>query len=287
MPAMRYSTWLANPSREPSTRPPTSTTIGWNVNGTCVKGSGKLICAAAAVSTVMNSSEPTRIARPSAESATRVVMTLNRVVEWAASMIRLYALPADNQEVLERQRDAIEDAEAGCGNVAFHDSTIEAPLRLRARSAFTRCVIHDADATLRLQRFGKMPQEPDAIRLIIQDIDEEHGIERPFREVGVGGRAKPRDHVPEPLATDAALDRFKHRLLNVFGVHHAVRTDAPCEADGEVTGPRAHVRDCGTISDSQGVHDQLGLLPCGAIRTFEEDQVCRRELASRWRGGRR
>ena len=43
------------PSSGPSTAPASSTTIGWNVNGTGVNGSGTLICAAAAVSTIMNS----------------------------------------------------------------------------------------------------------------------------------------------------------------------------------------------------------------------------------------
>ena len=43
------------PSRGPSAAAPSSTTIGWNVNGTGVNGSGMLICAAMAVSTVTNS----------------------------------------------------------------------------------------------------------------------------------------------------------------------------------------------------------------------------------------
>ena len=50
IPASRYSTWLAIPSRAPSAAPPSSTTIGCSVNGTGVNGSGTLICAAAAVS---------------------------------------------------------------------------------------------------------------------------------------------------------------------------------------------------------------------------------------------
>ena len=54
MPSARYSIWLAMPSREPSAAAPTSTTIGWNVNGTGVNGSGTLTCAATAVSTVTN-----------------------------------------------------------------------------------------------------------------------------------------------------------------------------------------------------------------------------------------
>lgn len=62
MPSARYSAWLAAPSRAPSAAAPTSTTIGWNVNGTGVNGSGMLICAAIAVSTVMKTTAPARSA---------------------------------------------------------------------------------------------------------------------------------------------------------------------------------------------------------------------------------
>ncbi len=50
IPASRYTTWAAIPSRAPRTTPPSSTTIGCNVNGTGVNGRGMLTCAAAAVS---------------------------------------------------------------------------------------------------------------------------------------------------------------------------------------------------------------------------------------------
>jgi hypothetical protein len=60
IPSARYSTWLVLPSREPSTAAPSSTIIGWNVNGTGVNGSGMLICAAMAVSTVTNATAPAR-----------------------------------------------------------------------------------------------------------------------------------------------------------------------------------------------------------------------------------
>ena len=46
------------PRRDPSTAAPTSTTIGWNVNGTGVNGSGMVICAAITVSTVTNATAP-------------------------------------------------------------------------------------------------------------------------------------------------------------------------------------------------------------------------------------
>ncbi len=58
MPSARYRIWLAVPSRDPSAAAPTSTTIGWNVNGTGVNGSGRLICAAIAVRTVTKTTAP-------------------------------------------------------------------------------------------------------------------------------------------------------------------------------------------------------------------------------------
>src|SRR3954462_15588521 len=45
-PSARYSIWLAMPRRAPSAAAPTSTTIGWNVNGTGVNGSRIAICGA-------------------------------------------------------------------------------------------------------------------------------------------------------------------------------------------------------------------------------------------------
>ena len=45
------------PRREPSAAAPISTIIGWMVKGTGVNGSGKLSCAAAAVSTVTKTTD--------------------------------------------------------------------------------------------------------------------------------------------------------------------------------------------------------------------------------------
>jgi hypothetical protein len=59
------------PSREPSSAPPSSTTIGWNVKGTGVNGSGRLICAAITVSTVTNATAPARSAIRSARDSAR------------------------------------------------------------------------------------------------------------------------------------------------------------------------------------------------------------------------
>ena len=67
MPSEQIEHLARMPSRAPSAAPPSSTTIGWNVNGTGVNGSGMLICAAAAVSTVTN--RPRRHAAARAKSA--------------------------------------------------------------------------------------------------------------------------------------------------------------------------------------------------------------------------
>jgi hypothetical protein len=67
------------PSREPSSAPPSSTTIGWNVNGTGVNGSGMLTCAAIAVSTVTNATAPARSAIWSMRESARAVTSLSRV----------------------------------------------------------------------------------------------------------------------------------------------------------------------------------------------------------------
>ena len=72
------------PSREPSTAPPSSTTIGCSVNGTGVNGSGMLNWAATAVSTVTKSTAATREARsrtrraPRRSSATCRAVTVER-----------------------------------------------------------------------------------------------------------------------------------------------------------------------------------------------------------------
>ncbi len=66
------------PSRAPSAAAPTSTTIAWNVSGTGVNGSGTLICADVAVSTVTNATAAVRSAmRCARESACTVIAVRN------------------------------------------------------------------------------------------------------------------------------------------------------------------------------------------------------------------
>jgi hypothetical protein len=67
------------PRRAPRTAPPTSTTIGCIVKGTGVNGSGTLICAAIAVSTIMNATAPARSANPSARVLSRVATRVRNV----------------------------------------------------------------------------------------------------------------------------------------------------------------------------------------------------------------
>ena len=81
-----------------------STTIGWNVNGTCVNGSGTLICAAAAVSAAKNSTATARAASDGAGLAAR----RDRLDERGRSDRRhrrncipaASALPPEDQQVL-------------------------------------------------------------------------------------------------------------------------------------------------------------------------------------------
>src|SRR5688572_3017017 len=284
MPAMRYSTWLVNPRREPSTSPPSRTTIGWNVNGTCVKGKGTLTCAAAAVRTVMNSIEATRIPRAAAWSSTRVARTFNRVAEWT-DMPELYALPADNQHVLEGERRAVDHAQAGRRDLRFDDRPVETTVRFGTGAGIARLVIHDPDAAGRFQRVCQMPQEADAavggFHLLIH-IDDEYSVERALWQLRIRVGAQPRDHfresntaagVEQSLPADPALDGFEHRLLNVFGVHDAVRPHPAGEPYCKEAGASADVRHRVALGNVQLVHDEVRLLPRGAVGTLEQAEV--------------
>jgi len=67
------------PSLAPSAAAETSTTIGWNVKGTGVNGSGMLICAAMAVRTVANATAPARSAARRARASPRAATVESRV----------------------------------------------------------------------------------------------------------------------------------------------------------------------------------------------------------------
>src|SRR5438067_4278494 len=88
IPNMRYRIWLAEPRRDPSAAAPTSTTIGWNVNGTGVNGSGMLICAAIAVSTATNTTAPVCSAAGT-RTSTRVVNASKNVGYMDANVTRM------------------------------------------------------------------------------------------------------------------------------------------------------------------------------------------------------
>ena len=69
------------------TRPPSSTTIGCNVSGTGVNGSGMLTCAATAVNAAMNTTAAARIAPDRSRRAVNVVSSTggqNRTVTSAS-----------------------------------------------------------------------------------------------------------------------------------------------------------------------------------------------------------
>ena len=71
------------PSRAPSGAAPTSTTIGWNVKGTGVNGSGMLICAATAVKFVTKSTAPICSPNRSARASSRTTRVPTMWGAWA------------------------------------------------------------------------------------------------------------------------------------------------------------------------------------------------------------
>src|SRR5262247_795249 len=94
-PAARYRIWLADPRREPSASPPIRTTIGCSVSGTSVNGSGTLICAAAAVSAVKNSSDAIGTTYETPATSWRAVAdvrTLSKVAEFVADIVGIVLL---------------------------------------------------------------------------------------------------------------------------------------------------------------------------------------------------
>src|SRR6188474_202840 len=109
----------------------------------------------------MNNTEAAWMASPSERSSTRVATTFSKV-ESAARMSELYALLADDQQVLKRQRGAVKHPESRGSDLRLDDRALQPPLRVRARAALTGLVVHDADVSFRLQRIREMAKKPDA-----------------------------------------------------------------------------------------------------------------------------
>src|SRR5688572_1262263 len=205
---------------------------------------------------------------------------------------RRAALPAEHEQVLEGEVGAIDHVESrpsrlGLGNAGF-DST----LRLRSRPAASWLVVDDADAAVRLQRERQIAKERHAIWFIdfLVGVDDQYRVERTHGQVEVRIGAQPRFDVSQPLTADAPFDRLEHRLLDVLRVDAAlslVHGHASRETDGEKATAGADVGDLVAFRDPERIHDQLGLLPCRAIRHFEQSEVRRIEEATLPSIGRR
>ena len=109
-------------------------------------------------------------------------------------------------------------------------------------------------------------------------VDDQDRIEA-ARQLRIGGRAEHRHDVAQPFVLHAAADRFDHQRLDVFGVDHAVRSDAPREPDREPAAAGAEVGDDRAVGDLQRIHDQIRLLPLVAVGRFEQAEILRRETA--------
>ena len=114
-----------------------------------------------------------------------------------------------------------------------------------------------------------MLQQVHRVRDLVVRVHDQHGIE------GVGWEARIRrlavhiQHVAEAFTQDAAPDRREHLRLDVFRVDLAVGPDAPGQTHREPAASRAHVGHDRAVPDAQRVHDQVGLLPRVAVRSFE------------------
>ena len=81
------------------------------------------------------------------------------------------------------------------------------------------------------------------------DVDDQHRVERPGRQVRIAAVRQPRLDVLQPFAADAAPDRLEHLALDVLRVDEAVRSDTPRESDREPAGAGADVGDRRAVGD--------------------------------------
>ena len=118
-------------------------------------------------------------------------------------------------------------------------------------------------------------------------VDDEHGVERRGRQLGIGRRAMDRpDDIRQVFALGAPPDGLEHDGLNVLGVDHAVLFDSPRELHREPPACGSKLRDRGTFGDLQRIHDLMRLLPLVAIGSVEQAQILGAEQAAIARVGR-
>src|SRR5258708_6081154 len=99
--------------------------------------------------------------------------------------MRCARLPAENEQILEREIFAREDTKSGRACICFNRGALDAHASAwrRAGPAATRFVVDDPDAAIRLQRLRDVAEEGDSVVDLGVHVDDEDGIERPSRQI--------------------------------------------------------------------------------------------------------
>ena len=126
-----------------------------------------------------------------------------------------------------------------------------------------------------LQRCADVPEQLNRVRQLVIGIDDENGVEAARRQAWVVEAALHVVDVSQTLATDAALDRLEHLRLKVLREDRAVGSDPSCQPDREPAAAGADIGHDRPFTDTQRVHDQVGLLPRVPVGTFEHAQTPR------------
>ena len=94
-----------------------------------------------------------------------------------------------------------------------------------------------------LSDLGDVAQQRDRLLHLVIRVDDQDGVDG-VRAAADRSLCRARSSTfLQPLALHAALDRLDHLALDVFGVDHAVRTDAARQPDGEPAAAGAEVSD--------------------------------------------
>ena len=114
-------------------------------------------------------------------------------------------------------------------------------------------------------------------------VDDDGGVE-PFRQPWIARGAEDGTDVQQVLDLHPLADDLQHRRLNVFGVHDAIGSDAPCNVQREPRAARAKIGDNRSVRDAERIHDLLGFLPLIAIGRVEQSEIVRFEQLALGRG---
>ncbi len=182
------------------------------------------------------------------------------------------------------------DAEPRRQCLGLHDAPRDAwALRRRwSRAAAPELVVHDAEPAVRLERRGQVLQERDAVAADFGiRVHHQHRVQLAGRQVGGALRAERRVDVAQTFPRDPPPDHVEHFLLDVLRVDHTVGAHPSGKPDREPAGAGTDVGHLRPVGHAEGVHDLVGFLPDGSIRTFEQAKIFRREQASVFVGLRR